>query len=129
MLRRQQADATGTLDSKSLVFRLLGRKRSVQFYTTYRDQDENIAQTTGRLQSLAFLLLALDSNIQRRRFRRDEKSLIDQIEQSVSQCEEGIRELLDEHMKLVETSSGSIKSAVKVAGRRVAYLTRFARAP
>jgi ankyrin repeat domain-containing protein 50 len=93
----------------------------VQFYTSYKDRDANIARTTGRLESLATTFCALDANIQRRKFQPNEKSLIDQINYSVRHCEEAVLELQDECKKLTETSSGSLKSAAKVAGRRVAY--------
>jgi hypothetical protein len=104
-----------------ISFGLQATNALVQFYTSYKDRGANVARTTGRLESIAATFRALDTNIQQRKFRQDEKSLISQIEGSVLQCEEAIQDLQDECKKLTETSSGSVKSAVKVAGRRIAY--------
>jgi hypothetical protein len=93
----------------------------VKFYTSYKKQDTDVAQTTEKLKNLLSTFRYLDSALQKRKFRPEEQGLIKNIESSLQQCDECIRELQDECEKLEKDSVSGIKGAIKVAGRRVAY--------
>lgn len=92
-----------------------------KFYTSYKDQDTNVARTTRKLKNLLETFRSLETVVQSRKFRTDERDLIDNIESSIQQCEELIQELQDELDKLQESSAGSFTRAVKAARRRAAY--------
>ena len=93
----------------------------VKFYTFYRDQDKNVARTTGKLENLLKTFRSLDITIKNRKFNADEQDLIDQIETSVQQSDDIIQELQEELHKFRKLAADSFKSAIKDAGRRAAY--------
>lgn len=93
----------------------------VDFYTSYRDQDSDLAATTKKLESLLDIFQQLKETLASRRFEADERSLIKKIENTIKDCDESVKELQDEYQKFTEASLNGAKHAIKVAARRVTY--------
>ena len=93
----------------------------VQFYTSYKGLDGDVARITGNLESLHDIFGFLQSALKTRTFRRDEQDLIKNIESSISKCTDLIQELQEEWEKFDKCLVGGIKGAIKAAGRRTAY--------
>ena len=93
----------------------------VDFYNSYKDLDSDINGTMKRLESLLKIFTYLGETISNRKFQVDERDLVETIEASISECDNLIHELQDECEKLRKTSSGGVKAAMKLAGRRATY--------
>jgi len=93
----------------------------VDFYTSYRDRDSDLAATTKKLESLLDIFQQLKETLDSRRFEADERSLIEKIETTITDCDESIKELQDEYQKFSEASLNGAKNAIRVAARRVTY--------
>ena len=93
----------------------------VEFYTSYKHQDSEIAGMTERLENLLSVLQNLDKTLSDRKFHADERSLIGNIENSIKNCDELIQELQEECRKFAESTSGGIKAVLRAAGRRATY--------
>lgn len=91
------------------------------FYTSYKDQDVNIERATGKLENLLDTFRCLDDALRKRTFRREDLELIKNIQSSVQQCDELIKELQKECEKFHKYSTDSLSRVIKVAGRRLAY--------
>ncbi|KAL8825018.1 MAG: hypothetical protein Q9191_004671, partial [Dirinaria sp. TL-2023a] len=96
----------------------------VDFYNAYKNRDSNLNTTTTRLESLLGIFQCLEKTLSDRKFQADEQGLIKNIETSIENCDELIQELQDECDKFTKTSTG-IKTAARVAGRRVTYPFRL----
>ncbi len=99
-------------------------KSLIEFYTSYRGQDTDVARTTGSLESLLSTFRCLHDALRSRIFRPDEQGLIKNIESSLYKCDELIQELKKECEKFDKASISGIKGTIKVAGRRAAYPLR-----
>lgn len=93
----------------------------VDFYTAARDQKQNVASTAAKLNRLLDLLESLQRQLKDRRFRPDERVLLDNIENSVQPCRDVIRELKVENEKFKDHSSYAIAAAALTTARRVSY--------
>ena len=93
----------------------------VDFYTAYKDLDSDLTGTVKRLESLLEIFSYLGETVSNRKFQADERDLVKNIEASISECDKLIHELQDEWEKLSKTSSGGVKAAIRLAGRRVTY--------
>ncbi|MCJ1267393.1 hypothetical protein MMC22_007278 [Lobaria immixta] len=93
----------------------------VKFYTSYKDQDTDVARMTTRLESLLDTFCGLDAAVQRRTFRPDEQDLIKNIESSVRNCDGLIQELKEEIQKFDRAVAVGIRGTLRAAGRRAAY--------
>jgi hypothetical protein len=93
----------------------------VQFYTSYRDQDTDVARTTEKLESLLNTFQFLNTALQSRKFRADERGLMNQVESSIQQCNDLIQALGDELLKLKKSLPSGFKTSIKAAGRRTLY--------
>jgi hypothetical protein len=93
----------------------------VKFYTAYKNQYPDVARTTEKLDGLLKTFQFLEVALQGRKFHRDERDLINQVESSIQQCNDLIQVLGDELHKFEETSPNGFKSAIKTVGRRTAY--------
>ena len=93
----------------------------VDFYTAYKDLDSDLNGTVKRLESLLEIFSYLGETVSNRKFQADERDLVKNIEASISECDKLIRELQDEWEKLSKTSSGGVKAAIRLAGRRAIY--------
>ena len=92
----------------------------VEFYTSYKHQDSEIASMTERLENFSSVLQNLDKTLSNRKFQADEQDLIGSIETSIRNCDELIQELQEECQKFVKATEG-IKAVFRVAGRRAIY--------
>jgi hypothetical protein len=99
-------------------------KSLIEFYTSYRGQDTDVARTTGSLESLLSTFRCLHDALRSRIFRPDEQGLIKNIESSLCKCDELIQELKKECEKFDKASISGIKGTIKVAGCRAAYPLR-----
>ncbi|KAJ5155478.1 NACHT nucleoside triphosphatase [Penicillium capsulatum] len=93
----------------------------VTFYTTYKDQDTDLAKVAQNLDNLLGIFRALDIAVEERRSQADTQDLLREVEKAVQKCEEIITELQSECEKFQKDSADSFKDRVKVAGRRAAY--------
>lgn len=93
----------------------------VDFYNSYKDLDSDLSSTVKRLESLLKIFSYLGETVSNRKFQADERDLVENIEASISECDNLIHELQDEWEKLRKTSSGGVKAAIKLAGRRATY--------
>ena len=93
----------------------------VNFYTSHKHQDSEIVSTIEKLDSLLIILKSLEMALSNRKFQVDERNLIRNIETSIENCDELIRELQGECQKFSKATSSGVKAAVKVAGRRATY--------
>ncbi|OQD66307.1 hypothetical protein PENDEC_c049G03279 [Penicillium decumbens] len=81
----------------------------VSFYTTYKDQDADLAKVTQNLDNLQNIFRALDIGVEERRSQTDTLDLLQEIEKA------------SEYKKFHKDSAAGLKDRVKVAGRRAAY--------
>ena len=93
----------------------------VEFYSSYKYQDSEIAVMMERLESLLRILQILDKTLSSRKFQANEQSLIGNIETSIKNCNEYIQELREECQKFFKDTSDGIKAVLRVAGRQVTY--------
>ena len=93
----------------------------VDFYKSYEDLDSDLNGTMKRLESLLEIFSYLGETVSNRKFQADERGLVKNIEASISECDKLIHELQDEWEKLSKTSSGGVKAAIRLAGRRAIY--------
>ncbi|KAJ6031800.1 NACHT nucleoside triphosphatase [Penicillium herquei] len=93
----------------------------VEFYTTYKNQDDDVAKLTQNLDNLQNVFRALDAAVEERRTQANTQDLLQEIEKAVLKCEEIIVELRGECDKFQKSSAVGLKDLVKVAGRRAAY--------
>lgn len=92
----------------------------VDFYKSYKSRDSELTGITERLESLVETFRHLEKALSGRIFQADERSLVKNIETSITNCDELIQELQNECQKFSKTSTG-MKAAVKVAGCRATY--------
>ena len=94
----------------------------VDFYTSYKHQDSELASTIEKLDSLLIILESLEKALSNRQFQEDERSMIKNIETSIKNCDELIHDLQAECQKFKKRSpSNGIKAVTKVAGYRAVY--------
>ncbi|KAL4769179.1 hypothetical protein BDW60DRAFT_210265 [Aspergillus nidulans var. acristatus] len=93
----------------------------VNFYTTYKDKDVDLAKITQNLESLQSIFRALYIAVNERRSQAGTQDLLQEVDKAVRDCEEIITELQSECEKFRRDSAASFTDRVKVAGRRAAY--------
>ncbi|KAJ5671287.1 NACHT nucleoside triphosphatase, partial [Penicillium longicatenatum] len=93
----------------------------VNFYTTYKDQDADLAKVTQNLDNLQSIFRALDVAVEGRRSQADSQDLLREVEKAVQKCEEIISELQSECERFHKDATAGLKDRVKAAGRRAAY--------
>ncbi|KAJ5936936.1 hypothetical protein N7466_003386 [Penicillium verhagenii] len=93
----------------------------VDFYTTYKGQDADLAKITSKLDDLQTLFRALEAAVEERRSQPNPQCILRDVENAVQKCEEIITELQSECEKFHKDPTASLKDRVKVAGRRAAY--------
>jgi len=92
----------------------------VEYYASYRSQNENVARTTEKLEILSGIFQDLQE-LNQRKFRPDEQALVDKILDSINKCEDFINELQEEHQKITKNPANGVKATIKTAGRRLIY--------
>lgn len=90
----------------------------VAYYTKYKHQDETIARTVHKLESLTSTLRTLNKASQNRSSQVDEAG---ELKDAVESCQEIISELENELEKFTSTSENGIRAASKRVGRKLAY--------
>ena len=93
----------------------------VSFYTTYKDQDTDLAKITHNLDNLQSVFRALDVAVEEHRSQADTQDLLREVEKAVQKCEEIITDLQSECDKFHKDSAAGLKDRIKTAGRRAAY--------
>ena len=93
----------------------------VDFYALYKDLDSDLNGTMKRLESLLDIFRYLEETISSRKFQTGEQDLVNNIEASISECDNLIHELQAECERFSKTSSDSVKAAIRIAGRRATY--------
>ena len=96
-------------------------KSLINFYTSYKHQDSEIAGMAERLERLLTILQSLEKILSNRKFQVDEQNLIDSIETSIKKCDELIQELQGEFQKFTQAISNGLQTVFRVAGRRATY--------
>lgn len=93
----------------------------VDFYSAYKNQKNEVSHTINRLTHLLSSLEILKDQLGTRRFLAEEQALLQNIQNSIQDCDEYIHELQDQCDKLKDSSSDSIRAAARTAARRLAY--------
>ena len=93
----------------------------VDFYASYKDIDSDLNGIMRRLESLLDIFRYLKETISNRKFQTGEQDLVNNIEASLSDCDNLIHELQAECEKFSKTSTDSAKAAIRIAGRRATY--------
>jgi ankyrin repeat domain-containing protein 50 len=91
------------------------------YYEAYKGQKLDIANTAEKLKNLLCVFERLCRQLSDRKFRADEKGLLETIEGSVQMCEDNIHELQTKIEKLKDSSSNSIPVAIRTTTRQLAY--------
>jgi hypothetical protein len=87
------------------------------YYEAYKGQKSEIANTAEKLKNLLHVFESLRGVLTDRKFRADEKDLLETIEGSIEICEENVYELQTKIDKFKSTSGNSIQTTA----RQVAY--------
>ncbi|KAI1172750.1 ankyrin repeat-containing protein [Nemania sp. FL0916] len=92
-----------------------------KYYTSVSSQYKDADATKARLESLAGLLKHVHHNLQNRTFPPSSQNLINEIEDTVRQCEGYVQELKQKADTISHAPSGSYRDRIRSAGRRVVY--------
>lgn len=93
----------------------------VRFYTTYRERDTTLARTTERLSDLLRCLHTVDEIVRTRKWRANERMILENFERCICQSEDVIQELQTEVRKLQKDPKDSLGQTIRATGRRVTY--------
>ena len=108
--------------ARSVAARLISLRQVTQslvdFYTSYKDHDSELAGTIEKLDSLLSILESLQETLSNRKSQADERNLMKNIETSIENCDELIHELQTECQKFKKSTSNGIPTGIKVAGHR-----------
>lgn len=90
------------------------------YYAAYKGQKSDIVNTTEKLKNVLHIFDSLRRHLADRKFRADEKALLETIEGSIQMCEENIDEL---QTKLEKFKNGP-GSRIQTTTRQLAYPLR-----
>lgn len=93
----------------------------VDYYTLYKNRDEDLLKTVKQLQILLQSLRSVDTEVHARNWRSADSALLGIIEESIHASEDTIRELEIVLKKLRTEPSQNFGSKIKASSRRVAY--------
>ena len=97
----------------------------LDFYQACNRKDSELRKIIKRLDSLLDILYCLKKGVEDRKSKAtaDDHKLLKNVEASIKDCEELIRELQDVCQKFKPSSDnpGGVKTAVRVAGHQVEY--------
>ncbi len=95
----------------------------VSFYQSYTSQDQDVSRTLRSIQGLLKILELLDETLKGVKFDPDEKSVIVNIEESISSCTESIEELRTDLHKFEKSTATSESSSqvIKRGLRKLSY--------
>jgi hypothetical protein len=93
----------------------------VDYYTAYKHRESDVQYTFKKLTHILNVLEILRKQLGSRKFRSDERSVLDTVERCIGNCEDVVNELNEETEKIHKASSSGIVAAAREAGRRLAY--------
>lgn len=93
----------------------------VDFYSVYKNQDTDIANTTQKIETLQSTFRSLELAIQQRQSQPNAEELLQEVDKATQRCYEIIKELQTECQKLHTESITSLKGRFQAAGRRAFY--------
>lgn len=96
----------------------------VDFYSAYKNQKFDIADTIKKLERLLGVLEILRDQTANRTFLADEQDLRKNMEDSIQVCEGYIRDLQSETEKFRGESTPGIRAVARTAAYKVAYPLR-----
>lgn len=96
----------------------------VEFYTSYKHRDSEIAGMTERLENLLSIFESLGIALSNRKFQVEEQNLMDNIESSIKKCDELVQELKEECQKCRKAMSGGIKAVFATSGN-IPFPTKY----
>ncbi|OAG39695.1 hypothetical protein AYO21_06163 [Fonsecaea monophora] len=92
-----------------------------KYYTACRDQHQDLAKIADQLGSLLESVQIIDEIVRTRTWRRNEQSILQSIENSITHSEEAIKGLQREVDKFKNEPNNDWKKKVVSVGRRAAY--------
>lgn len=94
------------------------------YYTAFRDYETDLTHTRKRLSQLLETLKTVQQQLTSRKRPVDEQALTVQVEESIKNCLEIIRELETEFKKFDRVASQGVAASIRAVGRRIAYPLR-----
>jgi ankyrin repeat domain-containing protein 50 len=92
----------------------------VSYYQSVKDQSKDISTTLQSLERLTKTLENFEATVNRRRFTKQQSSLVTDIEQHIYACEDAIEELDQELGKFITPGSG-VRHMIKSTTRKATY--------
>ncbi|KAK5102777.1 hypothetical protein LTS08_003577 [Lithohypha guttulata] len=92
-----------------------------KYYAAYKDREEDLAKTTNRLSDLLQTLGVIDEVLRLRKWRSDEQTTLQNIENAIYRSEDVIQDLQEEVRKFQKEPTTNVTTAIRAAGRRAAY--------
>ena len=89
------------------------------FYKAYTGQESDTANIAAKLTNLLGVFESLRGQLIGRKFRADEKSLLDKIEDSIERCEDNIQELQTKIDKFNVSSGSNNRVQTKIRGLEI----------
>ena len=93
----------------------------VDFYSTYKNQDNDVAKITSNMENLQSIFRTLETAVHQRQSQPDAKEILQEVDKATRTCQEVIGELQSESQKFQVTPHTSLKLRIQVAGRRATY--------
>ncbi|KAJ5688673.1 NACHT nucleoside triphosphatase [Penicillium macrosclerotiorum] len=95
----------------------------IDFYSTYKGQNADLAKITRNIESLRAIFQSLEAAIELRQSQGVADDLLQEVEKAAQNCQRIVKELQDECQKLHAdfTSKAGLKGRVQIAGRRALY--------
>ncbi|KAJ5757468.1 uncharacterized protein N7511_006162 [Penicillium nucicola] len=93
----------------------------VDFYSTYKGQDADIAKITTNMENLQGSFRSLEIAIQQRQSQPQAEELLQDVDKATQRCFEVVKELEAECQRFRTDSTTCLKGRLQVVGRRVTY--------
>ncbi|GKT42418.1 vegetative incompatibility protein HET-E-1 [Colletotrichum spaethianum] len=91
------------------------------YYAALSSQNSDIAHTTHKLENLLEMLNSLQAHLDSRKIKVGEANMLNTIKSTIQQCGECIQELDEESQKFKKMPVDSVRTAIRVTSRRLAY--------
>ncbi|TQB70154.1 hypothetical protein MPDQ_000932 [Monascus purpureus] len=92
----------------------------ISFYSTYKDQDNDLAKIARNLEDLQNIFESLETAVQDRQ-SQDNAELLKVVNKAIQGCQEIIKELQQERQKFSIGPVANLTGRIRVAGRHAAY--------
>jgi hypothetical protein len=93
----------------------------VDFYSVYKNQDNDVAKITQNIENLRCTFRSLKIAVQQHQSQANTKELLQEVGKATHRCQEIVKELEIECQKLQTVSGTDRRCRVRDVGRRVAY--------